>query len=337
MKIAVLLGGTSAERDVSLSSGVAIARALAENGHDVQAIDCAYGVKLLDFETVDSDGLVSAAPPDMQNSQKDLDRNIFQTLAYLIEEKFDIVFFGLHGGYGENGKVQGVLELAHLPFTGSGSLSSAVAMDKNFSKIIFQANAIPTAEWQFYRTKEAVLEETASALGFPLVVKPNAQGSTVGLTIVDSSEGICDAVETAFQHDSGILIERYIPGREITVAILGHEPLPIVEIIPESGFYDYESKYQGGKSRYIVPAEIPPDITAEIQKTALNAYRLLGCAGYARVDFRMTEEFQFYCLEVNTLPGMTSTSLVPKAAKAVDITFGQLLEKIIEYSSNIER
>ncbi len=332
MKLAVLLGGTSAERDVSLSSGVAIARTLAENGHDVQAIDCAYGAKALDFMNIDVGDLVKTTPPDIERQKINLDRNIFSTIDYLIREKFDIIVFGLHGGYGENGKIQAMLELAHIPFTGSGSLASAVAMDKHFSKIIFQANHIPTPEWRYFQHKKDVTEQTTEDLGFPLVVKPNAQGSTVGLSIVESWENVCPAVDIAFEYDDNILLETYIPGRELTVAILGEQALPVVEIIPESGFYDYESKYQGGKSRYEVPANLPEDLTTAIQKTALRAYKVLGCAGYARADFRMNEKNEFYCLEVNTLPGMTSTSLVPKAAKAVGLQFHQLLEKIIKFA-----
>ena len=164
------------------------------------------------------------------------------------------------------------------------------------------------------------------------MVKPNAQGSTVGLSIVDSREKIDAAVDTAFEYDSSILIEPYIAGRELTVAILGNEALPVIEIIPESGFYDYESKYQGGKSRYEVPANLPANVASRIQDAALKAFQVLGCAGYARADFRMNENDEFFCLEVNTLPGMTSTSLVPKAAKAMGLQFNQLLEKIIEFA-----
>lgn len=327
MKIAVLLGGTSAERDVSIKTGFAIACALQENGHEVQAIDCAYGSKKLDFE---QPFIIDNHHSEIEKEKAALNRNIFRTVEYLTEEKFDIAFIALHGGYGENGKVQALLELIGIPYTGSDSLASAVGMDKHLSKLIFQSQQIATAPWFACEKGNTFSNEAFEELGFPLVVKPNAQGSTVGLSIVHSMQEIAAAFELAFQFDEKILVEKFVPGREITVTLLGNKALPIVEIIPKSGFYDYESKYQSGKTQYITPAELPEKLTADVQRSALNAYHALGCSGYARADYRLQEDGQFFCLEVNTLPGMTPTSLVPKAAKAKGIRFNNLVEKIIE-------
>ncbi len=330
MKIAVLLGGTSAERDVSFSSGVAIARALRENGHDVQAIDCAYGDKTLDFETVDPSQLVKTTPPDIENQKATLDRNLFKTVDYLAREQFDAAFIGLHGGYGENGQIQALLEIAGIPYTGSGSLASAMGIDKHISKIIFQANFVPTAPWQHHLRNENIERHRVKSLGLPLVVKPNSQGSTVGLSIIQSLDELDSALEIAFKYSHGVLLEQYIPGRELTVAVLGNEALPVLEIIPKSGFYDYEAKYQGGLTRYEVPAKLPEKLSQKIREAALRAFQSLQCQGYARVDFRLRDDDKFFCLELNTLPGMTATSLAPKMAKAVGINFNELIERIVQ-------
>lgn len=329
MKIAVLLGGTSAERDVSLSTGIAIAKALKENGHDVRAVDCAYGDREIDFQGMESGKVIRVNPSDIEKDKANLDRNIFATIDYLVKEKFAVVFNALHGGYGENGQLPALLELAGIPYTGSGTVASALGMDKHLSKILFQANRVPTALWLRFTRYNQIDVREIEAWGFPVVVKPNEQGSTVGLTIVKSLDNFDSAMALAFKYGPTVLVEKYIPGREITVSVLGEEALPIIEIIPHSGFYDYESKYQSGKTRYVVPAEIPVELTGEIQQAALRAYHALGCRGYARVDFRLQEDGQFFCLEVNTLPGMTPTSLVPKAAKAVGIGFNELVERIV--------
>jgi len=330
MKIAVLLGGTSAERDVSFSSGVAIARALRENGHDVQAIDCAYGNNTLDFETVDPSQLVKTTPPDIENQKASLDRNLFKTVDYLAHEQFDVAFIGLHGGYGENGQVQALLEIAGIPYTGSGSLASAMGIDKHISKILFQANRVPTAPWQHYLKDEMIDRRRVKSLGLPLVVKPNSQGSTVGLSIIQSLDELDAALNIAFKYSNSVLLEQYIPGRELTVAVLGNKALPVLEIIPKSGFYDYEAKYQGGLTRYEVPAKLPEKLSQKIREAALRAFQSLQCDGYARVDFRLRDDDKFFCLEINTLPGMTATSLVPKMAKAVGINFNELIERIVQ-------
>ncbi len=330
LKVAVLLGGTSAERDVSMSTGVAIANAIVECGHSVEAIDPAYGDKKIDFQNIDTGDLVKADHSKIESEKVQLDRNVFKTIDYLVSKNFDVVFLALHGGYGENGQVQGLLELAGIPYCGSSSAASAIAIDKHISKIVFEANGVPTALWGHLTRKEAIDRHQFNALGLPLVVKPNKQGSTVGLSIVRFWDEWEEAVEKAFQFGDSILLERFIPGRELTVSILGEETLPVIEIIPDSGFYDYESKYQSGKTRYVVPAEIPDQLTSAMQEAAMRAHDGLGCSGYSRVDFRLREDGKFFCLEVNTLPGMTGTSLVPKAAKAVGLDFPELVERIIQ-------
>lgn len=336
MKIAVLLGGTSAERDVSLSTGIAIARALKENGHEVQAIDCAYGAKPVDFLGADTGQIIRVTPSEIEKEKPALDRNIFAAVEYLIREKIEVVFNALHGGYGENGQLAALLDLAGIPYTGSGALASGLGMNKHLSKVIFQANGVPTAPWEKYSRREGADAAILAARELPLVVKPNEQGSTVGLSIVRQPGELSAALERAFQYGDVTLVEKYIPGRELTVSVLGGEALPIIEIIPESGFYDYEAKYQGGKTRYVVPAELPEELAAKIREAGAGAYHALGCRGYARVDFRLQDDGQFFCLEVNTLPGMTPTSLVPKAAKAVGIGFNELMERIVSLAMGLK-
>jgi len=330
MKIAVLLGGTSAERDVSLVTGVAISKALMELGHDVLPIDCAFGDRLVDVNQVEVDGTIKETPVDFSSRQVELDRNIFKTIQFLIRESVEMVYIGLHGGYGENGQLQALLEMAHIPYAGSNSLASALCMNKFFSKEIVQAHGVPTAPWKVIRKLENFETECCSGLRFPLVVKPGDQGSTVGLSIVKEKSQLMESLARALHFSSFALIEEYISGSELTVAVLGDQALPVIEIVPQSGFYDYESKYQSGKTEYIVPADIPQEVSRKVQSLALKAFRILGCEDYARVDFRLRDDGKLFFLEVNTLPGMTPTSLVPKAAKAVGMDFPTLIGKIVD-------
>ncbi len=329
MKIAVLLGGTSAERDVSLVTGLAVAKALLENGHQVEAIDCAYGARVLEDLERPAEAIIAEQPSDIEYRRAELDRNVMHTIQYVLNNDFDVVYNGLHGGYGENGQLQSLLELAGIPYTGSGPLASGLGMNKHLSKILFRNSGVPTADWQYYDRREDIQSEKVAELGFPVVVKPNDQGSTVGLSIVERQEELKTALEEAFRHSCSVVVEKYVPGRELTVSILGQQPLPIIEIRPKSGFYDYKSKYQKGLTDYLVPAPIPGTLARTLKEKALSAYNALGCEDYARIDFRLQEDGQFFCLEVNTLPGMTPTSLVPKAARAVGITFNELVERIV--------
>ncbi|OGB63607.1 MAG: hypothetical protein A2Y94_14420 [Caldithrix sp. RBG_13_44_9] len=330
LKVAVLLGGTSAERDVSLITGQEVAKAIRENGHQVMALDCAFGDTSIDDWERDINEVIRAEHSGIEGRKQELDRNILKTIDFLLREKIQVVFIALHGGYGENGQIQALLDLVKIPYTGSAALASGMGMDKHISKILFEKADVATAPWLRISKGDNLSQEEIARLGFPLVIKPNDQGSTVGLTVVKEPDQVKAAIEKAFQFSQAVLAEKYIAGREMTVAILDQDPLPVIEIIPEHGIYDYECKYQKGKSLYIVPAKITANVTQKLQDLARTAYQALGCRHYARVDFRLSEDNQPFCLEVNTLPGMTATSLVPKAAKAVGINFNQLVERIIQ-------
>lgn len=333
MKVLVLMGGISAERDVSLVSGEAIVKALKSAGHKVIALDTAKGQSLLpDAGKYIPEG-VKTKPPDIAELEKKGKELALKAIDSFDFSDVDVIFIALHGGQGEDGTIQALLDLTGKPYTGSGVLASALAMNKAMSKKMFEREGILTPDWFSIEDSElsnlsAITERIENNLGFPCVVKPNDQGSTVGLTIVKKKGELKKAFDFAKKFSTKFLIEKYIPGRELTVGVLGDEALPVVEIVPEHGVYDYECKYTTGKSKYIAPAEIPEDKAKEIQTIGLKAYKTLGCEGYARVDFRFGEDDRFYCLEANTLPGMTAHSLVPKAAKAVGIDFPELVNRI---------
>lgn len=246
----------------------------------------------------------------------------------------DCVFIALHGGSGEDGTLQALLDLSGVAYTGSGVLASALAMDKYRAKLLFSAVGIPTPRTIFYGSEGGALEYCRDSecedLQYPVVVKPNAEGSTFGLTLASDYNALIEGVRVAGECDRNILIEDYIPGRELTVAILGGEPLPVIEIVPKSGLYDYRAKYTVGESEYVCPAVLDAYVEAEVKEYAGLAYEVLGCSSYARVDFRLNPQNELFCLEVNTLPGMTATSLVPKAARAAGMSFEQLLERLIQ-------
>jgi D-alanine-D-alanine ligase len=332
-KVAVLLGGTSAERDVSLISGREISKALRLAGHEVLAVDCAFGDHLIKDWDRDINEIIRVEYSDFESRKNELDRNILKTIQFLLDNKIQVVFIGLHGGYGENGQIQALLDLAKICYTGSGALASGIGMNKNISKVLFQKYGVSTAPWVLLESPVDIPREAVEQLGYPLVIKPNDQGSTVGLTVVQDSKKLDEAISLAFRLSDKVLAEKFIEGKEVTVSILDTEALPVIEIIPEHGIYDYECKYQKGKSQYIVPAELPDDTTTALQEQARKAYSILGCRHYARVDFRLSRQNKPFCLEVNTLPGMTATSLVPKAAKARGMDFTQLVDKIVQLAS----
>jgi D-alanine-D-alanine ligase len=333
LKVLVLMGGISAERDVSLASGEAIVKALKSAGHKVIALDTAKGQNLLpDSGKYIPEG-VKTKPPDVAELEKKGKELALKAIDSFDFSEVDVIFLALHGGQGEDGTIQALLDLTGKPYTGSGVLASALAMNKAMSKKIFEREGILTPEWFLVEDSDLsdlskIEDRIEKSLGFPCVVKPNDQGSTVGLTIVNEKSELKKAFDFAKKYSTQFLVEKYIPGRELTVGILGDQALPVVEIVPEHGIYDYECKYTTGKSKYIAPAEIPEEKSKEIQSIGLKAFRALGCEGYARVDFRFGEDDRFYCLEVNTLPGMTAHSLVPKAAKALGIDFPVLVDRI---------
>jgi D-alanine-D-alanine ligase len=293
------MGGTSAERDVSLVSGEAIVKALKEVGHQVVALDTAQGRKLLSNDGKYLPGGVKEKPPDVKELEIKSKQAALQAINSFDFSEVDVIFLALHGGQGEDGTIQALLDLTGKPYTGSGVLASALSMDKAMSKKIFEREGILTPEWFSVHQSDPpeislIMERIEKSFGFPCVVKPNDQGSTVGLTVVKQKGDLKKAIECAQEYSSHVLIERYIPGRELTVGVLGEMPLPVVEIIPEHGIYDYECKYTHGKSNYVCPAEIPEKKSKEIQSIGLMAFKALGCEGYARVDFRYGEDNRFY-------------------------------------------
>lgn len=325
-KVALLLGGTSPEREVSKSSGLSIYKALNVLGYETRLIDPAYG---LNQPKKAEDFFSSNDYADISNS------NYVKAINSKLFDDIDIAFLALHGKWGEDGTIQSLLELRGIKYTGSNVLASSISMDKIMSKILFQHYEINTPRWIAVLKAdkiEDVNEKIKSRFGYPCVVKPNDQGSTVGLTICKSEDQLAKAVKLARKYSVKVLIEEYIAGREVTVAVLDNKALPVLEIKPKHGVYDYECKYTTGMSEYIVPAEIPEWIGNELQSQSVKAFNALGCSVYGRMDFRLSSDFKTYCLEANTLPGMTSTSLVPKMAKAVGISFEKLIDKIIKLS-----
>ncbi len=338
MNIAVLLGGTSPERFVSMASGKGIAEALSSAGHTVSVYDLALGANAL----VDPAAL--ELPTQIAPSHEELARLSNSAIIEAVQSlppTIDLAFLALHGAPGEDGTVQSILELRGVPYTGSGVLASALAMDKAMTKRVLEHYAIPTPRWFQKPHGTASADELASSVdlhtAYPVVVKPNDGGSTVGLTIVDDQSVLMAAYELAGTYAPTVLFEEYIPGRELTVAVLGGESLPIVEIRPRDGIYDYANKYTAGRTEYFCPAELPRAIEEELRELAIRAHDALGCRGYSRVDFRLDEDNAPFCLEVNTLPGMTATSLVPKAAAAAGIGYPELCERIMALAFSDER
>jgi D-alanine-D-alanine ligase len=328
LKIALLLGGTSSERDVSLASGIRVAEALRTCGHDVRAIDPARGPLSDDEQRALATGRVVQTAPPSQEALRRMAREALPSFASNLPRQgdADVVFLGLHGGSGEDGTIQALLDLGGVPYTGSGHLASALAMDKDLSKHLFRQANVSTAKWLM---APAGVDEVNTALGLPVIVKPSKQGSTVGLSIVRNASELQPAMDEAFNFDDEVMIEEFIAGRELTVGILGNIALPVGEIIPKHEIYDYECKYTAGMADERFPAELTKQETARVQDEALRAFRALKLRGCARIDFRMAKDGTFYCLEANTLPGMTQTSLIPQAAAAAGISFPELCDRIV--------
>ena len=325
LRIAVLMGGTSAERDVSLASGIRITEALRARGHEVVAVDTVSGLLTgADEQRLMAGGVVKAIPPDTKTLLR-MNAAMQGTLRSLPQA--DVLFLALHGGQGEDGTLQALLDLTGVPYTGSGHLASALAMDKDLSKHLFRAAGVTTADWLM---APATPDQVSKALGFPVIVKPSKQGSTVGLSIVKAPEELQPAIDEAFQHDDEVMIEQFIAGRELTVGVLGDQTLPVGEIIAKHEIYDYECKYTPGMAVEEFPARLTEEETATVQRLARKAFDALKLRGYARIDFRMATDGTFYCLEANTLPGMTQTSLIPQAAAAAGISFPELCDRIVQ-------
>ena len=293
-KVAVLLGGKSAEREVSLKSGGMVLNALRSRGVDAQPFDPA---------------------------ERGLDA--------LIGERFERAFIALHGRFGEDGTVQGVLEWLGIPYTGSGVLASALAMDKLRAKLLWQAEGLPTPPYAVL-TKDSDLRAVARKLGVPLMVKPASEGSSIGMSKVGSAAGLDEAYALAVNYDRVVIAEKFIDGAELTAGILGDQVLPLIKVETPRNFYDYEAKYIANDTRYIVPCGVSAARERDMQALCLKAFRALGCRGWGRVDLMLNRQGRAFVLEVNTVPGMTDHSLVPKAARAVGMSYEDLCLRILE-------
>ncbi len=355
MKIAVLAGGLSTERDVSLTTGRTVSRALAARGHAVVLLDVFLGcgeegadgeecfaqadsvrekgeepfLNLIGEET----GIPGEAPDLERIRARRADRSdaFFGPNVIALCRAADLVFLGLHGENGENGKVQAAFDLYGIRYTGTGSLSSALAMDKGLTKTLYEAAGIPTPHGLTMK-KEAQRPLAETGLSLPCVVKPCCGGSSIGVSIVRTEAEYDAALREAFRYEDEIILEDYIEGREFSVGVLGDTVLPVIEIAPKEGFYDYRNKYKAGSTVETCPADLPEETTREMQRIARAACETLGLTTYSRTDFLLDSAGTIYCLESNTLPGMTPTSLLPQEAAAVGISFEDLCERIVRIS-----
>ncbi len=330
MKVAVLMGGRSAEREVSLASGVQVVRALREAGHRVSAVDTRDGVLDRSREEALLERGVGSAPPEPEAGSAGGSPELLEVVALPEVAGADVVFPALHGGAGEDGTLQAVLEVAGVRYAGSGPLGCGLAMDKDVSKRLFRQAGVPTADWRMAppgaaAPDPAVLDE----LGRPTVVKPAAGGSTLGLTLVREPDELGPAVERARRFDDEVMLEAFTGGREITVGVLADRPLAVGEIVPEHEIFDYACKYQPELAREVFPAEIPDAAADRARELALAVHRALKLEGFSRVDFILDADGEAWCLEANALPGMTSNSLVPQAAAASGIGFPELCDRIV--------
>ncbi|MFQ6044730.1 MAG: D-alanine--D-alanine ligase [Gemmatimonadales bacterium] len=327
MRVAVLTGGSTPERDVALAGAAQVVRALRARGHEVGVVDTVSGPVSPAREAELLTGSVGTEPPLAAElaELRELERRIdLAEIAQLRDA--EVVFLVLHGREGEGGQVQTLLERAGLTYTGSGSLGSAIAMDKDITKRLLRDASIPTPEWRMWPASD----DEVAALGTPVVVKPSKAGSTVGLTVVRSLNELPAAVEEAYGYDDEVMLERYLTGREFTVGVLGDEALAVGEIIPSHEIFDYECKYTPGMTQEVFPAEIEDELTLWLRQLALSVHRVLKLDDFSRVDFRLGEDGTTYCLEVNTLPGLTATSLLPQSGAAAGIGFEELCERICE-------
>ena len=334
MRVTVLTGGATVERAVALASAAQIVTALRSRGHDVAVVDTAGG--LLDEKTEAEllRGTVGVAPPSVDALAERERRMLSEGLAELAPVRdADVLFLAVHGGALEGGTLQAILDVVGVPYTGSGPLASALAMDKDLSKRLFRATGVPVPAW-FMAPPPVAPEDVTTALGWPVIVKPSKQGSSVGLTLVKKAQDLDAAFTLAARYDDEVMAEQFIPGRELTVGILGDVPLPVGEIVPKHELFDYESKYTPGMSAETFPAKIDTLLARQLQEYALMAHRAVKLSGYSRIDFRVSPEGDIFCLEANSLPGMTRTSLLPQAAQAAGIEFPELCERIARLARN---
>lgn len=345
MKIVVLAGGLSTERDVSFKTGEMVTKALRENGHQVILLDVfmGYSDKEEDltgiFDRAEAVSVkVAAIPetaPDLEKvkaQRKDQSDNFFGPNVIELCRMADIVFMALHGENGENGKIQAAFDLFGIRYTGTGYLGSALAMNKGMAKQLFLENGIPTPRGTSLKRGEDAAKIETCGIHFPCVVKPCSGGSSIGISIVHDKAEYEQALKEAFRWENELVIEEYVKGREFSVGVIDFQALPIIEIAPVEGFYDYKNKYKAGSTVETCPAELSEQITKEMQGYAEKVAEVLGLNTYSRTDFLLDAEDHIFCLEANTLPGMTPTSLLPQEAKVTGVDFNQLCEKLIESS-----
>ena len=350
MKIVVLAGGYSPERDVSLASGSLIANALLDKGHQTLLLDLYLG---MEWDGKDADSLFLSAEskqryhyeiptvePDLKKLKEDRakgDALIGPNVLSICREA-DVVFLALHGGMGENGQLQAVLDSYAIPYTGSGYAGCLLAMDKDITKQLLRRKKIPTADWETFYPEDQT-DDCFEKIEYPCVVKPLDCGSSIGISFAENVEELKNAVALARNYCSGIMVEKVIKGREFSVGILGEKALPVIEIIPKQGFYDYTNKYQPGLTEEICPADLSDEDTCRVQKLAEQVHKALRLSGYSRIDFIRDDTGVFYCLEANTLPGMTPTSLLPQEAAAVGISYEELCQRLAEdaWKKNIRK
>lgn len=323
LKVVVLFGGTSSERDVSLSSGIEVINALRSKGHEVVGIDTAFGLLSQKDEEKLVNHKVSSDFPKISSNVDEISI-IRSTLQNQDLKDTDIYFIALHGGIGENGTIQAILSLANLPYTGSNHVSSGLAMDKDLSKKLFKCNNIATPNWQVFNGKVDDVE--SFEFSFPCVVKPNLQGSSIGISVASNQNDLDKALSLASEYDDEVVVEEFIKGRELSVGVLGDNPLAVGEILLENHtFFDYVTKYDA-KTKEVFPADINEKIKHKAQELALQAHKLLKLFGHSRADFRLDGSDNLWLLEINTVPGLCKTSLFPQSAKAEGIDFATLCE-----------
>ena len=338
MNIVVLAGGNSTEREVSISSGQGVCQALRERNHRAVLVDAYFGKDTVGEEVFPEKYDVEKDADWMREQSSRLEevmktrKEFFGPHVLELCQKADIVFLALHGANGEDGKVQSVLDLLGVKYTGCGPLSSGMAMDKGITKMVFEAKGIPTPKGMTLEKENCSSSLADYGMDFPVIVKPCCGGSSVGVCIAHNQQEYSMALAEAFSYENQIVVEQFITGREFSVAVVDGKAYPVIEIAPLQGFYDYKNKYSAGSCVETCPAELSASLTKEMQMYAEKGYEALNLQAYARLDFLMEEDGSMYCLEANTLPGMTPTSLIPQEAKVIGMNYPQLCEKLIEVS-----
>lgn len=338
MNIVVLAGGNSTEREVSISSGQGVCQGLRERNHKAILVDAYFGKESMEGELFSEKYDTEQAAAWMRSQSSRLEevmktrKEFFGPHVLEICQKADIVFLALHGANGEDGKVQSVLDLMGVKYTGCGPLSSGMAMDKGITKMVFEAKGIPTPKGMTLEKNDCSSYLSDYGMDFPVIVKPCCGGSSVGVCIAHNQQEYKAALMEAFSYENQVVVEQFITGREFSVAVVDGKAYPVIEIAPLEGFYDYKNKYSAGSCVETCPADLSASLTKEMQMYAEKGYEALNLQAYARLDFLMEEDGSMYCLEANTLPGMTPTSLIPQEASVIGMNYPQLCEKLIEVS-----